>query len=234
MLGLSNELAALLGVLIFYFILQIAGNTLKLSRRGPAAAAIAFYSSLVSNAYLVLVSLAIALLMALNFRVKMPGMYPDMLLLVLGLVIYLLVFLLDVYLRLVLKKQRGTLSILDVDESFIVAPPNAAMWELALFNFVLLKGFAYEVYLRGFALTTLMAVTDNPVLAIFLVAVLEFLLRPHGERLVPVVIVSALLSVVFYASSGLIVTIIIRVVGNYILSLYLVYLTIKQDNGGQA
>jgi hypothetical protein len=154
--------------------------------------------------------------------------------LVLGLVIYLLVFLLDVYMRLVLKKRRGTLSILDVDESFIVAPPSAAMWELALFNFVLLKGFAYEVYLRGFALTTLMAATDSPVLAIFLVAVIEFLLRPHGERLVPVVIVSALLSVVFYASSGLIVTIIIRVVGNYILSLYLVYLTIKQDNGGEA
>jgi hypothetical protein len=234
MLGLSNELAALLGVLILYFILQIVGNTLKLSRSGTVAAAIAFYSSLVSNAYLVLASLALALLMALDFRVKMPGMYPDMLLLVLGLVIYLLVFLLDVYMRLVLKKRRGTLSILDVDESFIVAPPSAAMWELALFNFVLLKGFAYEVYLRGFALTTLMAATDSPVLAIFLVAVIEFLLRPHGERLVPVVIVSALLSVVFYASSGLIVTIIIRVVGNYILSLYLVYLTIKQDNGGEA
>jgi hypothetical protein len=234
MLGLSNELAALLGVLILYFILQIVGNTLKLSRSGAVAAAIAFYSSLVSNAYLVLASLALALLMALDFRVKMPGMYPDMLLLVLGLVIYLLVFLLDVYMRLVLKKRRGTLSILDVDESFIVAPPSAAMWELALFNFVLLKGFAYEVYLRGFALTTLMAATDSPVLAIFLVAVIEFLLRPHGERLVPVVIVSALLSVVFYASSGLIVTIIIRVVGNYILSLYLVYLTIKQDNGGEA
>lgn len=231
MLGLPNELAALLGVLILYFILQVVGNMLKLSRKGAIANAIAFYSSLVSNAYLVLVSLAIALLMALDFRVKMPGMYPDMLLLVLGLVIYLLVFLLDVYLRLVLKKRRGTLSILDVDESFIIAPPNAAMWELALFNFVLLKGFAYEVYLRGFALTTLMAVSDNPVLAIFIVAVLEFLLRPHGERLVPVVIVSALLSVIFYASSGLIVTIIIRVVGNYILSLYLVYLTLKQDNG---
>ena len=99
---------------------------------------------------------------------------------------------------------------------------------------MLLKGFAYEVYLRGFALTTLMAVSDNPVLSIFIVAVMEFLLRPHGERLVPVVIVSALLSVIFYASSGLIVTIIIRVVGNYILSLYLVYLTLKQDNGSQA
>ncbi len=234
MLGLSNELTVLLGVLVVYFIIQVAGNMLKLSREGAIAGAVAFYSSLASNAYLVLASLAAALLMALDFRVKLPAVYPDMMLLALGLVIYLLVFLLDVYLRLVLKKQRGTLSILDVDESFIVSPPNAATWELALFNFVLLKGFAYEVYLRGFALTTLMAVSDNPVLSIFIVAVMEFLLRPHGERLVPVVIVSALLSVIFYASSGLIVTIIIRVVGNYILSLYLVYLTLKQDNGSQA
>lgn len=222
------------GVFLGYFVLQLCANACKLSfRRDPSMVSIAaFAASMVSHAYLILASLAAAIVLELDFRVKLPALTPDVYLLVLGLIIYMLIFLLDVYLRLVLHRRRPT-TMLDVDEHFIITPRSPALWELALFNFVLLKGFAYEVFLRGFALTVLMGVfSDSPAIPIIIVAVMEFLLRPLGERLVPTIIISILLSVVFWASSGLLVTIIIRVVGNYIVSLYMVYLTFK--GGGES
>ncbi len=226
----------LAGVFLGYFALHICGNAVKLSfRRDPSLASIAaFAASMASHAYLILASLAAAIVLGLDFCVNVPVLTPDVYLLVLGLVIYLLIFLLDVYLRLVLRRRRPT-TMLDVDEYFIITPRSPALWELALFNFVLLKGFAYEVFLRGFALTVLMGVfADSPAVPIIIVAAMEFLLRPLGERLVPAVIISILLSVVFCASSGLLVTIIIRVVGNYIVSLYMVYLTFKGSSDREA
>lgn len=219
---------SLIIVFVAYFGIQLVGNALKLAVRQDRGRmqAMAFGASMSSYAFLIIASLAVALLLSLDFRVGLPSPLPDIVLLVLGLVIYLFVFLLDIYLRLVMRHRRPT-TILDVDEQYIISPPSPSAWELALFNFVLLKGFAYEVFLRGFALTTLTTLTDNPALAICIVAIMEFLLRPHGERLVPTVIASVMLSVIYYATNGLIVTIIIRVVGNYFLSLYMVYLTFK-------
>ena len=222
------SLISLIILFVAYFGIQFVGNALKLAAgqdRGRMQT-ISFGASMFSHAFLIIASLAVALLFSLDFRVGLPSPLPDIVLLVLGLVIYLFVFLLDIYLRLVMRHRQPT-TILDVDEQYIISPPSPTAWELALFNFVLLKGFAYEIFLRGFALTTLTALTDNPALAICIVAVIEFLLRPHGERLVPTIIASVMLSVIYYATSGLIVTIIIRVVGNYFLSLYMVYLTFK-------
>jgi hypothetical protein len=231
---MDSPLLTLIGVFLGYFVLQIIGNAAMLSFRRDISRLqlAAFGASMASHAYLILGPLVAAVVLGLDFRVGLPGLAPDAYLFVLGLVIYLLIFLLDVYLRLVLRRRHPT-TLLDVDEQLIITPLSPASWELALFNFVLLKGFAYEVFLRGFALTVLMGVfPDSPVIPIIIVAVMEFLLRPLGERLVPTVIISVLLSVIFWASSGLLVTIIIRVVGNYIVSLYMVYLTFK--GGGES
>ncbi len=229
------ELVSLIIIFVAYFGVQFGGNVLKLAVGQDTARIqnVAFGASMFSHAFLIIGSLAAALLLSLDFRVGLPSPMPDIVLLVLGLVIYLFVFLLDIYLRLVMRHRRPT-TILDVDEQYIISPPGPSAWELALFNFVLLKGFAYEIFLRGFALTTLTALTDSPALAISIVAVMEFLLRPHGERLVPTIIASVLLSVIYYATNGLIVTIIIRVVGNYFLSLYMVYLTFKGNGEKRA
>jgi len=228
---MTPVMANLVFIFALYFVLQLAANALKLAFRGDPAhmQTVGFASSIVSYAYLILAPLSAALVYSLDFRVNIPTLLPDLVLLVLGLLVFLFVLLLDIHLRLVLRRDRT--AILDVDEQYIISPPGPAVWELALFNYVLLKSFAYEIFLRGFALTTLLALTDQPVAAICIVAVLEFLLRPHGERLVPTLIVSALFSIIYYATSGLLVTIIIRAVGSYFLSLYMVYLTLKGKGG---
>jgi hypothetical protein len=236
---MDTPLLTLTGIFLGYFVLQIIGNAVKLSfsRDMPRVQMISFGASMASHAYLILGSLITALVMGLDFRVGLPKLSPDVLLLLLGLIIYLFIFLLDVYLRLVMRRRRPG-ALLDVDEQLIITPQSSTTWELALFNFVLLRGFAYEVFLRGFALTVLMSVFDNnPIAPVIIVIVMEFLLRPIGERLVPTVIISLLLSVIFlslWASGGLLVTIIIRIIGNYIVSLYMVYLTFKGSGESKA
>lgn len=220
-----------------YLLLNAGFNLAKtLVRRGGAIRAlrISFASALLSNSWLVASTLVVSIAFGRELRVGMPALYPDLFLIFIGLLVLFVVMLIDFYLRMVVRRRLGLQIILEAEEGLFFYPGSVAAWELALFNFSILKPFAYELFLRGMVLATVIELTSSLniaasyILSVAVIAFIEFILQPNPERAVATVITSFTLSMIYLASAGGVVSsIITRVSASILLSLYLMHLVLR-------
>lgn len=228
-------------VLAGYFAIQLLFNLAKLGARGRKRVqhVVAFASAVTSNVYLVVVALVIAVVAGLDFRVEIPRLYPDLPLIVVGVLALFLTLLSDLYIRLVLRRRLGQQLLMDAEETYLLLPTGIGSWEVAFFNFLVLKPFGYELFVRGLTIAVLLPLfhdwswQSRFAAVIVLVVVIEHLLKPDRQRLVPTIIVSVTLSIIFLASSGIVVTLLIRVLASALLSLYLLHLAMRVAGSGR-
>jgi len=228
-------------VLAGYFAIQLLFNLAKLGVRGQKRVqhSIAFASAVTSNIYLVAASLVVAVIAGLDFRVEIPRLFPDLPLILVGILALFLTLLSDLYIRLVLRRRLGQQLLMDAEETFLLLPVSVATWEMAFFNFLVLKPFGYELFIRGLSIAALLPVfKDWPwqsqfAAVIVLSAVVELLLKPDGQRVVSAAIVSVTLSIIFLASSGIVITLLIRVLASALISLYLLHLAMRVAGAGK-
>ena len=194
---------------------------------------IAFTSAFTSNVYLVVASLVIAVVAGLDFRVEIPRLYPELPLILVGVVAVFLILLSDLYVRLVLRRRLGQQLLMDAEETYLLLPVSVGSWEMAFFNFLVLKPFGYELFVRGLSIAVLLPVfhdwswQSQFAAVIALAAIIELLLKPDSQRIVSTITVSVTLSIIFLASNGIVVTLIIRILASVLLSLYLLHLAMR-------
>jgi len=223
----------LFGVYVF---IQAIFNLAKLRfpKDSPRHLQIAFASTIVSYVWLISGTLVFWLGLGYKVRVDIPPLYPDVPVILLALLICFIVMLVDFYFRIVVKRRLGGQIMVDTEEIFFLFPTTIGAWELAFFNLAILKPFAFELFVRGVVLSAgqqLLAefhIIVANILAIAIAGVVEFLLKPNVERIFTTFFVSFLLSVVYLASAGGVVSsLVVRLVASVLLSMYLMHLVIK-------
>ncbi len=232
-------LVILLGVYLF---LQIVFNILKTFwvKDERRALLIGFISSIVSYLWLISAVLVITLTLGYELRAEVPQFYPDFLLIIIAFLICFVVSLVDFYVRMVIRRKLGQTVMVDAEEGYFLTPTSVGAWELAFFNLAILKPFAYELFVRGIALVAFLELTNqwnvflSYLFALILTSFVEFMLKPRADSFLPILIISAILSIVFLASSGgIISTIIVRVSSSILLSLYFMHLVFKLTAEGK-
>ncbi len=219
-----------------YLAIQISFNLAKLilKAKNLQALYLAFSSSLISNLWLIASSLTAFLVFGVKMRVEIPRPYPDVPLILFALIICFFIMLIDSYLRLVVRRRLGQKMLVESEEALFLYPTTLGVWELAFFNLAVIKPVAFELFMRGLVLGSLIIMFESmntlsaSTLAVVITAIVEFILRPNPERLANTIILSIILSVVYLASvGGVISTVIVRLLASVLLSLYFVHLVIK-------
>jgi len=236
---LSSDLPGWALVLILfgvYLFIQAIFNLVKLRlpKDSVGHLQMAFASTIVSYVWLISATLVFWLALGYKVRVDIPPLYPDIPVIVLALLICFIVMLVDFYFRMVVKRRLGGQIIVDAEEIFFLFPTTIGAWELAFFNLAILKPFAFELFVRGVVLPAgqdLLAefhIIVANILAILIACVVEFFLKPNTQRIFTTFFVSFLLSVVYLASAGGVVSsLVVRLSASVLLSMYLMHLVIK-------
>ncbi len=223
-----------------YLLIQVVFNGIRVLRGNRKANAIrtGFLATLISYLWLVIAVLTVSVAFGYQLPVDKPGIYPDILLIIFGFLLVFLVLLIDFYFRMVVKRKLGLQLFVDAEEALFLLPSTLGTWEIAFFNFAVLKPFAYELFLRGMMLPTIVEMTGawsigvSYLTAAAVTCVVEFLLKPAPDRVISTILVSVMLTIIFLASpGGIVAPIIVRVSASILLSLYFMHLVLRASSG---